>query len=1264
MLELTGDHIQSLNDEDLRELVYKLCIAELRGAGLPASGVTAGGNQTAADGGLDVRVEVPDTHSARLDFIQRSVTGFQVKCEDMQPAKLINEMRPGGELRPVIKSLIERSGAYIVVSSKGSVTDSALRRRVDAMASAVASALNSPQLKLDFYDRGRLAAWVRVYPGVEMWVRDRVGDRLQGWQAHGRWTTDTTGTPYLHDPSGRLIAKTSGSADAMSASDGIDSLRQKLRCPGAVIRLVGLSGTGKTRLVQALFEPGVGTAEPLDEAAAVYTDLGHGPSPSARDMLLRLGAAQQRAIVVVDNCNPETHRSLTRVVARHPKHLSLVTVEYDVADDEPEATDVYELAPATDGVLEEILGRLAPQVTQTDRSRIAEFSSGNARVALALARTLQHGETLGVLNDNELFRRLFSQNQGQDDGLRQAAEVLALVYSFDGEEIESSSSELNVLAKLADCSPRNLFRHVATLRGRDLVQARGKWRAVLPQALANRLAKAALENTPHGLLMGVVRTHERLLRSFTRRLGYLHDSPDACSIAAAWIEGEGWLTNSVQPDELQTALFFNLAPLVPEMALTTMEAALSGEQGKVFAAAQWTSFHRWLSLARSLAYEPHHFERAASIVLAFAEAEEERRTDCQNAWKELFHVTLSGTMASPDQRATLLRSLLQGDSSRKHRLAVRGAGAMLKCSHFSSSHNFSFGARPRGFGWHPQSAEAFLVWYSTAFEMVREVHARHPALRDAIRSALAAEFRSLWCHEPLHDQLVSLAGELAAGAGWPGGWVAVRNALRFGGSEMKAEQRDRLRQLEAQLAPKTLRQQILTYTTGHAAGSLDVADSVDEDDTTEDAGPVSAYERVRQRATVLGQLASQDDDVLKGVLVELLSAEHGRQRDFGVGVGRASSSPLTHWQLLYDAYVDVAEGKRSAELLSGFLQGARDTSPAEIGALLDSLISDPVLGPLFPYLHGWPRDDHDGDRLIRSIDQGLASAHRYHYGTAKTSEPGLSMVKFCTVARRIATMPKGLGAAIDTLATELHPFNGDATSAPEDLVALGRDLLAHFDFDVSDDNLAYRLKVLAGVCLSGEGGASHAQAFIARFAIALDDYRTRAYSFAKLACLLFKLQPAIALDAFLLRPHRRRRFPLRSSFDLDEFAMEECAPLEALQSWVEVEPAGRLLLVAAEVNILDKASIEEPRWSPLAERLLAMASDKGPVLQAFAHHFNPNGWSGSLGQALQPYVKFAERLASDESVEISVWAHQQLDGMKERIQDDQRRERRREESFE
>jgi hypothetical protein len=59
MLELTGTQVAKLDDTPLRELVFKLCEAELRRNNQPIASVTAGGNQTAPDGGIDVRVELP-----------------------------------------------------------------------------------------------------------------------------------------------------------------------------------------------------------------------------------------------------------------------------------------------------------------------------------------------------------------------------------------------------------------------------------------------------------------------------------------------------------------------------------------------------------------------------------------------------------------------------------------------------------------------------------------------------------------------------------------------------------------------------------------------------------------------------------------------------------------------------------------------------------------------------------------------------------------------------------------------------------------------------------------------------------------------------------------------------------------------------------------------------------------------------------------------------------------------------------------------------
>lgn len=73
MFEVSGNEVQQLDDRELRTLVARFAIAELSAKGLPISGVTAGGDQSAADGGLDVRVELQGASYAG-DFIARCST--------------------------------------------------------------------------------------------------------------------------------------------------------------------------------------------------------------------------------------------------------------------------------------------------------------------------------------------------------------------------------------------------------------------------------------------------------------------------------------------------------------------------------------------------------------------------------------------------------------------------------------------------------------------------------------------------------------------------------------------------------------------------------------------------------------------------------------------------------------------------------------------------------------------------------------------------------------------------------------------------------------------------------------------------------------------------------------------------------------------------------------------------------------------------------------------------------------------------------------
>jgi hypothetical protein len=447
MFEITGDDTAALNDEDLRTLVGRLCEAELRKHGLPLTAVTYGGNQTAKDGGLDVRVSLPRGTAIR-GFVPKAATGFQAKKSDMPRAAILDEMKPQGVVRPSIVELAAASGAYIIVSANGSTSDTALNSRRNAMAEIVKDLPGAKNLTLDFYDRTRVATWVRDHAGVILWVRARIGKSVPGWHPYGSWSHAPEGAEvYLVDDAARIKTGSSDEGDGLSATDGINKIRDALRKPGSVVRLVGLSGVGKTRLVEALFDPAIGV-DSLDPSQAIYTNVTEGPDPQPTGLASDLVATRTRAILVIDNCPSNLHRQLSEIARSSGTSVSVITVEYDIRDDQPEGTDVFTLETSSLTLIESLVGKRYPTLSQIDARTVAEFSGGNARVALALAATVGKNETIAGLSDVDLFQRLFQQRHEHDAGLLSVAQACSLVYSFEGEKTSGDNTELPVLGSL------------------------------------------------------------------------------------------------------------------------------------------------------------------------------------------------------------------------------------------------------------------------------------------------------------------------------------------------------------------------------------------------------------------------------------------------------------------------------------------------------------------------------------------------------------------------------------------------------------------------------------------------------------------------------------------------------------------------------------------------------------------------------------------------------------------------------------------------
>lgn len=572
MLEIESTHIQELDDKMLRNLIGLLCEEELKKFNTGVRKVFCGGNQTAADGGIDVRCEY-EGEAYSNSFIPRNRTGFQVKLSDYRPSQILDEMQDKGILKESIQDLCKNNGAYILVCGKSSVSDQMYKKRIAAMKKAVQGYEGSESVCLDYFDGNRIATWLRDYPALIIWVREKTSRPLEGWSAYGEWSDvqkkDYKG--YIIDEEKRLYDYMEDKE--ITVLEGIQKFRDLISKGAAIIRLTGLSGVGKTRFLEALFDESVG-ANALDSSKVIYADAAETLIPYAEQMLRELILKNEKVTVILDNCGAKLHSVLMQICkTKETRRVSLITVEYDVQEQDTEETETFVLKPASDVTIEKLIIKNFENIPLPAIDRIAEISGGNARLALLFAKSFSRcNKDMNAISDSELFRRLFWQRGQVDNELKKTAEVFSLLYSVDYED-EGADGELQKLCELAELTLNKSRFYLEELKKRGLLQTRGKWCAVLPHALSNYLALNAIQCYRENILERVFIENgtERMKTSFAHRLTFLGNDDIVKKITEQWLDKE--FSNLVSLQPWQVKCFYYLAQVKPYIALKFIKQA-------------------------------------------------------------------------------------------------------------------------------------------------------------------------------------------------------------------------------------------------------------------------------------------------------------------------------------------------------------------------------------------------------------------------------------------------------------------------------------------------------------------------------------------------------------------------------------------------------------------------------------------------------------------------------------------------------------------
>lgn len=1229
MFEITGDDIVLLNDTDLRALIGRLCEAELRRQGQSVSHVTWGGSQTAKDSGLDVHVGLPAGASIN-GFIPRPETGFQVKKPNMPRKEILDEMKPDGVVRPVIIDLAKASGAYIIVSATGSTAHSALNNRRNAMAEAMEGIADASKLALDFYDRNRVATWLRDHPGLIPWVRSLIGKAIPGWQSFGSWSGAPGGmdNSYLFDDEARIKTGDEDEGEGLSAVDGINRVREVLRKPGQVVRLVGLSGVGKTRFCEALFDDTI-SKEGLDPSLAYYTNVAEGPNPPPVGLASDLIAAQRQGVLVIDNCPFELHGELTKVARAENSTISVITVEYDIRDDQPEGTDVFALDTSSPALIEKLVARRSPQISQIDAGTIAQFSDGNARVALALAATVKKNGSIAGLSNADLFKRLFQQRHEHDPDLLLIAQACSLVYSFEEVKTEGDGAELPILAGLIGKPASEVYAAIAELKRRDLLQVRAEWRAVLPHAIANRLAVLALQNIPKSTVMNALVTNApvRLRRSFSRRLGYLNGSKEALAIVEGWLSPDGLLADIPNLRENECKMLANVAPVMPDETLATIERALRYADGATLA----KSVHV-VRLLRSLAYEPAQFERAIAVLIKFAQAAEpDNESGAAGVVPSLFHIVLSGTHAPIAMRLKILEGMLRSDDSKLRILGLRSLDAVLKTDHFSSSYAFDFGARSRDYGYYPPTGKDVQDWFGAVLQLISPMALSDDLVASGVRTSIAREFRGIWSNAGQIDALETLLREIAKKGFWREGWVAVRQTRIFDGERMPTDILGRLIAIEDLLRPKDLVDQVKGVVLESGPGSVDLDDL--EDVLNDDYA--GAIERMNRAVQNLGKDVAKDEEAFSILLPELLKGG-SRVPLFGTGLAGSTDKPYEIW-LAFVAEFTATE-KPSTGVMSGFLAGLQKRNSKLTDKMLDEALQHPSIGSHFPQLQtSVAVDDRGLERLHEALTLGKADIGQFYtlaYGRVSDDIPG---PQFRDLLLAIATKPGGLTVSLEILSMRLFADAADKRSSAPEVAEVGRALLGAFEFHKKDgraDREDRKLGRIAEASLAGNEGIPIVRNMVRKMMVAVRQYDIYAHDQDDLMKGLLQAHPTVVLDEAFSGDAKTRETALRAFADFQHFRKNPIDVVrdDVLIAWCDADPEVRYPIMAACAGLFRRPANNEPHeWLPLVPKLLAGAPHPETVLKEIVRRLHPMSWSGSLASKLEGRLRLLELLPIDQT---------------------------------
>lgn len=465
------------------------------------------------------------------------------------------------------------------------------------------------------------------------------------------------------------------------------------------VRLLALSGTGKTFLIQSAF-----LADGNTDSVFYCDAVSH---PDLLSSVVSLAKEFDKATLILDNCPSDVCDSVIKKVGDTVRIVSAYYDPNDVSrESNPLSLDKCDMQAIIETIIDD---NIAVKLESEQREMIINHSGNIPFMALLLVQAFNKSKGVYDTVDTPLMNHLLDISGQHPVAQRIAMRTLALCQPFNFDNANSEYAKYLMESDNFTPIEENLkgdllFRRVVqNLYSRNLVDLDSVFVNVRPQPLAIWLVGEWIKdqgsniiNTLRELEGQPEHLRKSILENMSMRLEYMQGNPDADRIYAdlVAVNGGPFANEDVVCSDFGSRLILAMSTVNPVAVIDCLYAVLFPKTIEWLQSSLINDARRNIVHAlEKLSFCRDSFKKAACLLARLALAEnEEWANNSKGQFMQLFHIFLAGTESDLNDRFDVLRTLYEAGSEYHTLLltAIKGCFAFENLHRFGGAEKFGF----------------------------------------------------------------------------------------------------------------------------------------------------------------------------------------------------------------------------------------------------------------------------------------------------------------------------------------------------------------------------------------------------------------------------------------------------------------------------------------------------------------------------------------------------------------------------------------------